>query len=290
VNQEGLKLNGTHQLLAYADDVNILGGSAHTVKENAEALVVATKETELEVNADKTKYMIMSRDQNAGRSYSMNIDNNSIERVEEFKYLGTTLTYKNSIQEGIKSRLKLGNACYYSVRNLLSFSLLSKKLMIKIYRTIILPVALYGCETWLLTLREERRLRVFENRVLRRILGPKSDKVTGEWRKLHNEELSDLYSLRSIVRLVKSRRMRWAGHVARMGEGRVMDRFLVGNPEEKRPLGRPGRRWEDNIKMDLKEVGMGCGDWMELAQDRDMWRALVNTARNLRVPKMRGIS
>ena len=103
VNQDGLKLNGTHQLLAYADDVNILGGSVHTVKENAEALVVATKEIGLEVNADKTKYMIMSRDQNAGRSHSMKIDNRSIERVEEFKYFGTTLTNKNSIQEEINA-------------------------------------------------------------------------------------------------------------------------------------------------------------------------------------------
>jgi len=181
VNQDGLKLNGTHQLLAYADDVIILGESVHTVKENAEALVVATKEIGLEVNANKTKYMIMSRDQNAGRSHSKKTD--SIERVEEFKYLGTTLTNKNSIQEEIKSRLKLGNACYYSVQNLLSSISLSKKLKIKIYRTIILPVILYGRETWSLTLREERRLRVFENRVLRRVFGPKRDEVTGEWRK-----------------------------------------------------------------------------------------------------------
>ena len=113
--------------------------------------------------------MIMSRDQNAGRSYSMKTDNSSIERV--FRYLGTTLTNKNSIQEEIKSRLKLGNACYYSVQNLLSFSLLSKYLKIKIYRTIILPVVQCGCETWSLSLREERRLRVFENRVLGEYLG-----------------------------------------------------------------------------------------------------------------------
>ena len=289
MNQDGLKLNGTHQLLAYADDVNILRGSVHTVKENAEALVVATKEIGLEINTDKTKYMIMSRDQNAGRSHSMKTENSSIERVEEFKYLGTTLTNKNSIQEEIKSRLKLGNFSYYSVQNLWSSSLLSKKLKIKIYRTTILLVVLYGCETWSLTLREERRLRVFENRVLRRVYGPKRDKVTGEWRKLHNE-LSDLYSLPNIVRVVKSRRMRWAGHVARMGEGRWVHRVLVGKPEGKRPLGRPRRRWEDNIKMDLQEVGGGCKAWMELAQDRVRWRALVGTVMNLRVPKMRGIS
>ena len=114
--------------------------------------------------------------------------------MEEFRYLGTTLTNKNSIKEEIISRLKSGNACYYSVQNLLSSSLLSKNLNIKIYRTIISHVVLCGCETWSLTLREERRLRVFENRMLRRIFRPKRDEVTGEWRKLHNEELSDLYS------------------------------------------------------------------------------------------------
>jgi len=142
-----LKLNGIHQLLIYADDVNILEGSVHTVKENAAALIVASKETGLEVNADKTKYMVMSRDQNAGQSRSMKIDNSSFERLEEFRYLGTNLTNQNSIQEEIKSRLKSGNACYHSVQNLLSSSLLSKNLKIKIYRSIILPVVLYGCET-----------------------------------------------------------------------------------------------------------------------------------------------
>jgi len=234
--------------------------------------------------ADKTKYMAMSRDQNAGRTHSMKIDNSSFERVDEFKYLGTTLTHQNSIQEEIKSRLKSGNACYHSVQNLLSSNLLSQNLKIKIYRTIILPVVLYGCETWSLTLREERRLRVFENRVLRRICGPRRDEATGEWRKLHNEELNNLYSSPNIVRVIKSRRMRWAGHVARMEEGRGVYRVLVGKPEGRRPLGRPKRRWEDNIRMDLREVVYGCVDWMELAQDRDRWRALVSAVMNLRVP------
>jgi len=121
----------------------------------------------------------MSRDQNAGRSHSMKTDNSSFERVEEFKYLGSTLTNQNSIQEEIKSRLKSGNACYHLVQNLLFSSLLSKNLKIKIYRTIILPVVLYRCETWSLTLIQERRLRVSENRVLRRIFRPKRDEVTG---------------------------------------------------------------------------------------------------------------
>jgi len=147
-----------------------------------------------------------------------------------------------------------------------------------------LPLVLYGCATWSLTLREECRLKLFENRVLRRIFGPRRDEVTGEWRKLHNEELNDLYSSPIIFRVMKSRRMRWAGHVARMGAKRCVYRVLVGKPEGKRPLGRPRRRWEDNIKMDLHEVGFGGMDWIELAEDRDGWRALVNVAMNLRVP------
>jgi hypothetical protein len=143
---------------------------------------------------------------------------------------------------------------------------------------------LYGCETWSLILTEERRLRVFENRVVRRVFRPKRDEETGELRKLHNKELNDLYSLPNIVRVVKSRRMRWVGHVASMGEERGVHRVLLGKPEGKRPLGRPRRRWEDNIKIDVQEVGGDCGDWMELVQDRDRWRALVSTVKNLRIP------
>jgi len=170
-----LKLNGTHQLLAYADDVNILGGSIHKIMENAEALVTATRKIGLEISADKTKYMVMSRDQNAGRNHSVRINNSTFERVEDFKHLGITLTNQNSIPVEIMCRLRLENACYRSVQNLLSSRLLSKNLKIKIYRTIILPVVLYGCETWSLILREERKLRVFENMVLRRIFGPRRD-------------------------------------------------------------------------------------------------------------------
>jgi hypothetical protein len=142
---------------------------------------------------------------------------------------------KSYTSEEIKSRLKLGNACCYSVQNLLSSSLLSKNLKIKIYRTIILPVVLYGCETWSPTVKEERRLRVFENRVLRRVVEPKRDEVTGELRKLHNE-LRVLNSLPNIVRVVKSRIMKWAGHVARMGEGRGVHGVPVGKTEGNRQL------------------------------------------------------
>jgi hypothetical protein len=141
---------------------------------------------------------------------------------------------------------------YNSVQNLLSSCLLFKSVKIKVYRTIILPVVLYGCESWSHTLKEECRLRVFENRVLRRIFGPKRDEVTGEWRRLHNKELYALYSSPNIIQVIKSKRLRWARHVACMGERRGAYRALVGKPEGRRQLERPRRRWEDNIKMDLQ--------------------------------------
>jgi len=151
------------------DNANILGGSVNIIKKTTETLAVASKEIGLDVNADKTKYLAMSRDQNAGRSHNVKIYNIPFERTKHFKYLGTILTYQNSIPEEVKSRLKSRNACYHSVQNLLSSILLSQNIKIKVYRTIILRVC-YGYETWSLTLREERKLRV-----LRRIFGPKRD-------------------------------------------------------------------------------------------------------------------
>jgi len=133
-------------------------------------------------------------------------------------------------------------------------------------------------------LREDRKLRVFENMVLRRIFGPRKKEVTGKWRRLHNEELNDLNSSPNTVRVIKMRRVRWAVHVARMGEKIGVYRVLVGKPEGKIPLGRPRRRWVDNIRLDLQGVGCGYMDWIGLAQDRDRWRTLVCAVMNLRVP------
>jgi sorting nexin-29 len=153
-NQVGLKLNGTHQLLAYADDVNQLGDNIDTIK-NTETSIDANKEVGLEVNTEKTKYMLVSHDQNADQNQDIKIGNRSFENVSQFKYLGTTLANPNLIQEEIKRRLNSGNAYYHSVQKLLSSYLLSKNLKIRIENIVILPVVLYGCETWSLTIREE---------------------------------------------------------------------------------------------------------------------------------------
>jgi sorting nexin-29 len=150
-NQVGLKVNGTHQLLAYADDVNLLGNNIDAIKKNTETLIEASKEVGLEINVKKIEYMLLSRQQNVGQNRDIEVANRSFENVSQFKYLRTTVTNQNMIQEEIKRRLNSGNACYHSAQNLLSSQLLSKNLKIGIYKTIILPVVLYGCETWSLT-------------------------------------------------------------------------------------------------------------------------------------------
>jgi hypothetical protein len=196
-----------------------LDENINIIKKNAEALLDASKEYGLEVNSEKTTYMFMSCHQTAGQSNYIKVANKSFEKMAKFKDLGATLTDQNCIHEEIRSRLYSGNACYHTVQNLLSCRLLSRNVKIEIYKTIILPVVLYGYESLSLTLREEHRLRVFENWVRRRIFGPKRDEVTGGWRKLHNEELHGLYSSPSIVRVIKEDEIGGACGVHGGGEG-----------------------------------------------------------------------
>jgi hypothetical protein len=170
-----------------------------------------------------------------------------------------------------------------AIFSILSSRLLYRNVKVKMYKTLILPFVLYWCGTWSLTLREEDRLRVFENRVLRRVFGPQRDELMAEWRMLHSGELHNLYSFPNIIRQIKSRRMRWAGHMVCMGEGRKAYKVFVGKSEGKRALRRSRHRWKNGIKIALREIGWGGRDveWIHPAQDRDCWWALVNTVMNL---------
>ena len=179
--------------------------------------------------------MITSRRQNVTQNQNIVIGNLAFENVEKFRYLGVTVTNTNDIREEFKSRINMGNACYYSLEKMLSSRLLSKKLKVNTYKIIILPVVLYGCATWSLTLREEHRFRDLENKVLRMILGVRKTEITGEWRKIHKAELHALYSSPNVIRSLKSSRQRWAGHVACIEQSRNAYRVIVGKPEGKRP-------------------------------------------------------
>ena len=203
-----------------------------------------------------------------------------MEAVGSFKYLGSTVTTNNLIDEEIRLRIGAGSRCSWALNTTLKSRMLSKATKVQIYTTIIRPTVTYGCETWRLTKELERRLNVFERSILRRIWGPIYDEANGEWRRRHNHELRALTDFPPITNIVRSSRLRWAGHVARKEDGQLVKEVMVGRPLGTRPLGRPRKRWIDNVKEDLNTLGVNPNDWRLVAENRSTWRQLVKAAKD----------
>ena len=203
-----------------------------------------------------------------------------LEAVTSFKYLGSTVTSLNQIEEEIRIRIAAGARCAWALDTTLKSSMLSRATKTQIYTTIIRPVVLYGCETWRLTKESERRLNVFERSILRKIWGPVMDDEAGEWRRRHNHELIALSGLPPITNVIRSQRLRWAGHASRKEDGQLVKEIMVGRPLGTRPLGRPRKRWIDNMKEDMNKLGEDPEEWRQLSEDRAVWKRLVKAARD----------
>lgn len=271
--------NGPKLLLAFADDIDIVGNSTLDIKSTLNEFEKGAGSIGLKINEEKTKYMYTTRNEQHRDRLGQNItmDDYNFERVKKFKYLGTTLTENTDGTEEINCRIQAGNRCLYAVQDLLKSKLTSRRSKISVYKTIIRPVVMYGCETWTLTVTNEERLRVFERKVLRKIYGPIVDPATGQYRIRTNKELEDLYGDSNIIREIKSKRLKWAGHVRRLPDGRTVKLAWEEAPQGKRPLGRPRLRWKDNIAKDLR--AMNVDNPLEVMEDRRQWRAIVKSAK-----------
>ena len=204
-----------------------------------------------------------------------------MEGVQSFKYLGSTITSDNEIDIEIAERIGSGSRCAYALNKVLTSRRVSRKTKLRIYNIMIRPIVLYGCETWTLTKARIHRLEVFENSILRRIYGPIFDNAQGQWVRRHNRDLRELSNQPYIQNVIKARRLRWAGHCARMPDERTPKIVMNGVVQGQRPVGRPWYRWVDNIQKDTREIAPDIRDWQEIAQDREQWRGLVTAAVGL---------
>lgn len=270
---------GPNLLLAFADDVDLIGNSRLKMRETFIRFENEAEKMGLQINENKTKYMYTSRRvQNRDRiGQNITIGNHNFERVKEFKYLGTTITEDNVGSEEINNRIQAGNRCLYALQDLIRSKELTRLTKINLYITVIRPVVMYGSETWTMTVANEERLRIWERKVLRKIYGPTRDDETGTWRRKSNKELEELFGVTNIIKEIKSRRLQWAGHVRRLPDDRLSKLVWEEAPTGKRPLGRPRLRWRDNTTKDLK--AMGIDNWQEVAMDRRKWRGVVESAK-----------
>ena len=268
--------------LAFADDLDQMCESLYYLEDvflifSANAEVIG-----LHISEDKSKLLHQTR--GIPMLGQMRFGNFTIEAVPKFKYLGSTVTCDDLIEEEVNLRIASASKCAWSLDGTFKSRQLSKTTKTLIYKTIIRPILTYGCETWRLTKVLEHRLGVFERSLLRRIWGPIQDADTGELRRLHNEELMARARIPPISGVVRAQRLRWAGHAARMGAHRVPLQVMVGQPRGRRPLGRPRKRWADNVREDLRLLGAPEEDWRRQAQHRLQWKQLIRAAKDLPGP------
>ena len=281
VQQDHLKLTNGLAIdrLAYADDADLMWETFQVRDSQVTNFDGNGKRIGLNINEGKTKVMKAGREPMS--EDFIELSDLLLEEVTSFKYLGSIISADSSMTEEIAARISAASKCSWGLNKLLASKNLSRATKMQIYCVMIRPVLTYACECWALTKELERRLLVFEHGVLRRICGPVRDEETNEWRRRHNRELRDMTRLAPVTSFVRSQRLRWAGHVARMDAGSLERRMLEGCPEGRRPPGRPRLRWSDCVRSDLRLLGVDDPEgWIDLAQDRRRWRLLVLAAKD----------
>ena len=279
-NFPGARLDtGNVGFMAYADDVVMIAETVDGVNEMFTPFQETASRIGLKCNEMKTEMMKMSR--GGGNEGVEQVGSLNVRYTEKCKYLGVTVSERNEIDIEIKERIAAGNRCYFALSSIMRSRKISKKTKLRTYNIVIRPTVLYGCDTWTLTKERRRKLEVFENNILRRILGPVFDAENGEWRKRHNEEIREETGQQLLQSVVCGRRARWAGHCARMHEGRLPRMVMDGTVGGRRPVGRPRYRWLDGVVGDVAQVVPDLQDWKGMAEDRILWRGIVEAVMGL---------
>lgn len=278
INRSGLIYQKKHQCLAFADDIVILTRSKQELKSVFKRLEERAKKVGLIINETKTKFMSWTDEEfKKDQYFKITTDGGKIyklEEVAEYTYLGTIFGRRPGSQGEIHNRILAGNRCIYALNNILKSKVVSRKAKVRMYKTVIRPIIIYGSEVWTLTKAEEKRLAIWERKVLRRIYGGRKE---GEiWVRRTNQELQDLYSEPNIVGVIKGQRMRWLGHVQRMPEYRMPKQILRSSLSGRRRRGRPKTRWRKEVEGDLER--MGIGRWRERAENKKEWKKLITEA------------
>ncbi|KAL4100675.1 hypothetical protein QTP88_020709 [Uroleucon formosanum] len=274
-----MEICGERVILAYADDIVVMGETRDEVMNTASKLLKASKTIGLRVNEEKTKYLMVAR--RSPNTDHITVDDYSFKKVEVFKYLGVNINSNNDMHEEINDRIACGNRCYYSIMRLLKSKLLSRNSKTLLYHSYLRPIITYASETWSLTKGDSKRLMTFERKVLRNIYGPKFDAESQTYERRNNQELQELYNRPNIIAYIRSKRLEWFGHVWR-ADGQVIKEVLINTINKKRPLGRPRTRWVDVIAQDIKNIEEASS--FDDAYDREKWRGFVMAAMALNGP------